>query len=125
MLTITEDAREKFFSLARSRGDLARMKYSSASGADKIDAVLHDLEARAFRRLGQGEPLELILDDLGKDWRAFAAEKNEEVRTAPKLRGGPMSGCSVIHYKHADPGKAASSLIFIRNMHKLIFDQDS
>lgn len=119
------ETKEKFYSLARSRLALAEAKYRSASGADKIDAVLHDLERLAFIDIVQGKDLETVLRLTDENWRSFCKTKNKEVDEAPKIKTGPSAGLSSIHYKFAYPDKVESSKIFIRNMYNLIMSQVS
>lgn len=120
MLAITKARKDQFLEYARHRFQLSEAKYRSASGADRIDAVLHDLEATAFRKLAEGQDLELTLKFVDEQWKKFADAKNKEVAAAPKMKSGPMSGCSSIHYKWANPNKSDSALISIRIIYKSI-----
>jgi len=120
---VEEAQKEKFFELARRRRGLEQAKYRSWSGADKSDAELHRLEAGAFVKLGQGEPLDAVLGKLENDWKEFASEQNKKVESASKIKRGPMSGSSAAHYKWADPGRVDSSLVFLRNMYKDIMSK--
>lgn len=119
-MKVDKTVQEKLFSLARSRGQLEQAKYRSASGADKIDAVLHAIEAKAFRRLGLGEPLEDVLKSIETEWKSFAIENNRKVDEAPKMKTGPSGGLSSIHYRWAGLDRCDSSIIFVRNMFNLV-----
>lgn len=79
----------------------SEVKYRSPSGADKVDAERDRLTAAALRSVLMGRPVEEAVEWFRKEWAAFAREQNRKVDAAPKMRHGPMSGCSSIHYKAA------------------------
>lgn len=120
-----EEEREEFFRMARHYGDRAHAAQTDRpgfmkSGADAVDGERLRAVAKAFRRLGLGESLEIVVEEMKKEWVDFCTENNKKVEAAPKLRYGPSSGQSVISYKYAYPGRIDSDEIHVRSMYRTI-----
>lgn len=117
---------DAYFKQARRYGEMARPSQNRlSSGADRTDSVRYEMVARAFRRLGQGEDLNVVLDDMRKEWNDFAIKKKKQIDNAPKINRGPKSGMSVIEHEHADPGAIDSDEIFIRSVANRVKNKSS
>jgi hypothetical protein len=73
------------------------------SGADRADSQRYFIEAQVYRDVAAGKSLDSALAAGDKRWREYAAMQQKKVDEAGKIRRGPMSGHSAIHYKWVDP----------------------
>jgi hypothetical protein len=76
------------------------------SGADAIDGECYRLIRLAFLSIYNGSTVQEACDRMVNEWLLFCKEQNRLIASAPKLKYGPTSGCSSIHYKHAEKGLA-------------------
>lgn len=93
--------RDKLVGWIKFYADSSDRKYRSPSGADKPDAHRDQLTATALRKVLAGTPVDAAVAWLRAEWFAFMISNNAKVNAAPKMRRGPMSGCSAIHYRYA------------------------
>jgi len=100
-----ELVREELFDLARAALKDEEWCYSPAcfSGADRAEAPLYACVRRFYERVAGGEDSRAVFASEDARWRAYAAENNAKVEAAPRIRRGPMSGASSIHYRHTSP----------------------
>lgn len=109
---------------ARKAGERERSQYEQKgrlqSGADVADAPRWGMIARAWRRLSNRLLTEHVFNNLYEEWEEYCKEMNAKIEAAPKMKRGPMAGCSTIHYKHCSPESITSDIIHIRNMYRRI-----
>lgn len=108
--------RETALHFARQAYRQESAAYASFSGADHTDAERHRLRGKAFERIANGEPLETVLADMRAAWVDYCKEIDTKIARAPKIKRGPMAGCSSIHYKYCFPGRIDGDEIFIRTV---------
>jgi hypothetical protein len=84
---------------ARFERDRETASYKSWSGTDVAEAPLHGMLADTYACIARGKDIEATLTFFGAKWRTYAREQQGRVSAAAKLKHGPSSGASVIHYK--------------------------
>lgn len=71
----------------------------SLSGTDHAEAELYFETSRVYTQIALGQDLEEAISEGDRRWREYANVMQRKVAEAGKLRRGPYSGQSVIHYR--------------------------
>lgn len=71
-------------------------------GADAVDGERYRLMRLATLAIYNGASVKDAVAAMSKEWLFFCDEMQAKIDKAPTLKLGPTSGCSSIHYKHAD-----------------------
>jgi len=90
---------ERLLQTASFERDRETSSYKSFSGTDVAEAPIHGMLADTYACIALGKDIEVTLALFEAKWRVYAKEQQARVAGAPKLKHGPSSGCSVIHYK--------------------------
>jgi hypothetical protein len=91
------------YQMTRDAMSLGDSMLKGFSGADRADSEKYFLQAQVYRDVAAGVPFEEAYQKADKRWRDYAAAQERKVNEAGKIKHGPMSGQSVIHYKWVSP----------------------
>lgn len=98
-----EEHRERLMESARFYRKMFDSMMNGMSGADRADAYKYDLVADGLGCIASGKELEATIAMLRAKWETYAKLNNARVEAAPKVKRGPYSGQSCIHYQHVSP----------------------
>ncbi len=116
---ITELQKQELFSLARMSGEVGDSMIRGFSGADQADSELYFGERRVYVAVAMGAEIETAIAAEDKRWREYAEGQRRKVDDAPKIKQGPMSGASAIHYRWVSPDAFEAKARHIRSMIKI------
>jgi hypothetical protein len=120
---ISDTAKTELIEASNSWRTLWRKQLDSMNGTDQVQAERFRIVSDAFRDVANGKDVEEVVKIMEDRWRSYADEWNAKVKDAGKIKRGPMSGASSIHYKHCSYEAIQANQIYVRNVCRTVIER--